>query len=105
MTSVKYKRNKPDIIIWDRETKLCTALGISSPADISVKQKIREKENIYVEVSKIISARGYITHYPNTDIEKLVFSRREMRMLIRRIQTQSIIGTVKIYETFEKFII
>ena len=42
-TSTKLPHSKPDILIWNKSTKMCAAIEISCPADINIMKKIKEK--------------------------------------------------------------
>jgi len=39
--------NKPDLLIWNRETKTCTVVEISCPADVNITTKMRDKLDKY----------------------------------------------------------
>ena len=45
--SVKVKHNKPDLLIWWHDTKICKIVEFSCPADKNVTKKIQEKEDNY----------------------------------------------------------
>ena len=40
--------NKPDILIWNKETKIFSVIKISCPADVNITQKKNEKLQKYV---------------------------------------------------------
>ena len=39
--------NKPDLIIWNYETKVCTIVEFSCPLDIKTIKKVREKLEVH----------------------------------------------------------
>ena len=39
-TKVPYK--KPDLIIWNRETKICIIIELSCPLDININKKVNK---------------------------------------------------------------
>ena len=39
-TAIKVPHNKPDIVIWDQEEKICTNVEVSFPADVKISRKI-----------------------------------------------------------------
>ena len=45
--AMKTKNNKPDLIIWNNEVKICQVVEFSCPADIDVSKKVCENDNIY----------------------------------------------------------
>ena len=103
---VKCRHNRPDIMIWGREKKVCAVVEISCPADINITLKAREKENIYGELIRnlqilhldynfifipvIIGALGYVTNCLSTNLEKLGFTKPERTQLIKKLQLQAI---------------
>ena len=42
-TAMKIAHNKPDLIIWNRESKICSVIEFSSPLDININKKVNEK--------------------------------------------------------------
>ena len=46
-TATKIKHNKPDLIVWNRHTKICYIIEFSCPADINVSKKVEEKITTY----------------------------------------------------------
>ena len=46
-TATKVPHNKPDLIIWNRETKICSITEFSCPLDISINKKVNEKLESY----------------------------------------------------------
>lgn len=61
---VKYKHNRPDIVVWDKRANVCTVIKVSSFEDINIILKIKEKEgkfncfgtsNFYIQIMKLYS--------------------------------------------------
>ena len=50
-TLAKVRHNKPDLLIWCRDTKTCKIVEFSCPADVNVTKKIQEKEDNYATPS------------------------------------------------------
>ena len=46
-TAMKIPHNKPDIILWDHNEKICQVIESSCPADINILQKVEEKVAAY----------------------------------------------------------
>ena len=42
--------NKPDLIVWNRETKICSIIEFSCPLDININKKVNEKLENYVQL-------------------------------------------------------
>ena len=107
------------MVIWNEETKLCTATEFSCPLDTNICRKVNEKLETYGalvrnlqilypdyknEVAPIII--GAIDYAPKSLInylKMLGFDKRESKSLTRKLQIKSISGTVKICKTFLSF--
>ena len=46
-TARKIPHNKPDLVLWARDEKICQAIEFSCPADINVLRKVEEKATAY----------------------------------------------------------
>ena len=46
-TASKILHNKPDLVIWNKETKLCTIIEFSCPLDTNIGRKVSEKLEAY----------------------------------------------------------
>ena len=106
-TATKIPHNKPDLILWDRDEKICQIIEFSCPADINVSSKIEEKVATYGQLIRnlqitykdyrfkmlpvVVGALGTI---PNAT--------KEINKLFRKLQNNSVKGTVKICKTFMK---
>ena len=42
-TATKVPHNKPDLMIWDQEAKICSIIEFSCPLDINTNKKVNEK--------------------------------------------------------------
>ena len=118
-TSAKVKHNRPDMVIWNHKDKCCTVVEVSCPLDVNVLQKESEKEHIYGPLMRgmqlmyadytfafvpiIIGATGYVSKNLTSNIMELGFDKNEAIKIVRKLQIQTIAGTVKIAKTFLKF--
>ena len=46
-TATKIPHNKPGLILWNRDEKICQVIEFSCPADMNVSRKVEEKVTIY----------------------------------------------------------
>ena len=46
-TVTKVPRDKPDLMIWDQEVKVCSIIEFSCPLDININKKVNEKLENY----------------------------------------------------------
>ena len=42
-TATKIQHNKPDLVIWNKETKLCSIIEFSCPLDTNIGRKVNKK--------------------------------------------------------------
>ena len=52
-TATKMPENKPDLIIWNYKTKVCTIVEFSCPLDINTTRKFSEKLEVYASLAGI----------------------------------------------------
>ena len=118
-TATKIPHNKPDLVIWNKETKLCSIIEFSCPLDTNIGRKVNEKLETYgphirklqilnpdykCEVAPIIiGAMGYVPKSLINYLKMIGFDKRESKTLTRKLQINSISGTVKICKTFLSF--
>ena len=51
-TATKVPHNKPDLVIWDQEKKICTIVEVSCPTDVNISRKIDEVEQLRTPCQK-----------------------------------------------------
>ena len=115
---MKTKNNKPDLIIWNSEIKICQVVDLVVP-QTSMFLRNSEKENIYGPLIRsmqllypdykfefipiIVGALGSIPTCLQQGIERFGFTGKESNRIINALQQKSFIGTVKICKTFLGF--
>ena len=118
-TCTKLKHNRPDIVMWDHNSKVCTLVEIACPLDVNIIGKEKEKEIMYgplirnmqlmypaysfVFVPIIIGATGSVAKTLEEQLSKLGLSRKNLPRLISKLQERTASGTVKIVKTFLRF--
>ena len=116
-TITKIQHNKPDVVIWNHNEKLCSIIEFSCPADINISKKINEKMNSYGPLLRnlqilypeykfemipiVVGALGYVLNCLTQYLSQLGFNNIKIRKIIRKMQNISVSGTVKICKTFE----
>ena len=99
--------------------KICQVIEFSCPADVNVLRKVEERVSAYDPLIrnlqiiykdyrfKIIPAVvGALGNIPNTTKEsqkKMKFSKIEINKLLRKLQKNSVRGTLNVSKTFFKF--
>ena len=112
-------QNKPDLIIWNYETKVCKIVQCSCPLDINTPKKVSEKAKVYAPLVRnlqilhpsykfeiapiVVGAMGYVPKCLVTYLKMVGFEGKDIKLLIRRMQVKSISGSVKICKTFLNF--
>ena len=118
-TATKIPHNKPDLVIWNKETRLCSIIEFSCPLATNIGRKLNEKLETYgplvrnlqilypdykYEVAPIIiGAMGYVPKNVINYLKMIGFDERESKTLTRKLQIKSISGTVNICKTFLSF--
>ena len=118
-SATKIPHNKTDLVIWNKESKLCSIIEFSCPLDTNIGRKVNGKLETYgplvrnlqilypdykCEVAPIIiGAMGYVPKSLINYLKMIGFDERESKTLTRKLQIKSISGTVKIYKTFLSF--
>ena len=118
-TATKVSHNKPDLTIWNCETKVCKTVEFSCPLDINTTKEIAGKLEVFPTlvrnlqimcpgyqfpiVSIVVWAMGYVPKCLVIYLKMAGFEGKEIKLLIRRMQVKSISGNVKICKTFLNF--
>ena len=118
-TATKTPHNKPDLVIWEKENKMCSIVEFSCPADINITQKVNDKINVYGllignlqimypqykfnMIQIIVGALGYILKGLTSYLQDLGFDENEATVYIMKMQNIVACGLVKICETFFRF--
>ena len=104
-TATKIPHNKPDLILWDRDEKICQVIEFSCPADINVSRKVKEKVAAYGPLIRnlqiiykdyrfkmlpaVVGALGTITNATKESLKEMKFSKIETNKLLRKLQNNS----------------
>ena len=118
-SATKIPHNKPDLIIWNKETKLCSIIEFSCSFDTNIGRKVNEELEIYdplvwnfqilypnykYKVAPIIiGAMGFVLKSLINYLKMIGFDERESKTLTRILKVKLILGTVKICKTFLSF--
>ena len=117
-TVTKVKKNKPDMMLWDREQKTCQLIEITVPLDTNLKEAYHLKEIKYIplmsEMQRLykeykfsttiitISALGAVPKILKHNLEKLPLPKERIDIIIQRIQRAALTGTLKTCKTVMK---
>ena len=111
----KVPHNCPDIVVWDKESKQCTIIGISVPLDTSVVTKEIKKNDTYMTlinelqqmnpeyrftlVPIIVGCLGAVPATLTSNLLRLGISLKESHLLSCRLQKATVIGSLKVMKT------
>ena len=116
----RVEKNRPDLILWDKEDKTCKIIEVTVPLDSNISAAYTQKESKYIPliqnlsqlynqykyeaVTIVIGAMGAVPKSLNQNIEKLskYINKEKRKTLIPRIQKAALLGTVKILKTVLK---
>ena len=91
--------NKPELIIWNYETKVCTIVEFSCLLDINTTRKVSEKPDVYASLVRnsqilhpsykfeiaaiVVRAMGYVPKCLVTYLKMVGFEGKDIKLLIR----------------------
>ena len=117
-TANKVEYNRPDVVIWSRETKVCHLLERSVPLDINISNQQVVKRDKYMPlvsnmkqlyrnytfqiIPVIIGCLGAIPKSVEQNLKKLGLEDATYKPLIKKLQKTALLGSVKIMKTFER---
>ena len=107
------------MLLWDHDEKICQVIEFSCPADINLSRKVEEKVAAYGPLTRnlqimykdynfkmlpvVVGALGAIPNASKESLKEMKFSKTKIYKLLRKLQINSVRGTVKICKTFLKF--
>ena len=112
----KVEYNRPDIVIRNRETKVCHLVEISVPLDINISNQQVVKREKYMKLASemqqlyrnytfqiipaIIGCLGAIPKSLEWNLKKLGLEDATDKPLMKKLQKTMLLGSVKIMKTF-----
>ena len=115
-TANKVEYNRPDVVIWNRETKVYHLVEISVPLDINISNQqvvkrdkynplVSEMQQLYGNytfqiIPVIIGCLGAIPKSVEQNLKKLGLEDATYTSLIKKLQKTALLGSVQIMKTF-----
>ena len=109
------EHNKPDIVVWEKDTKTCKIIDICVPLDENVLNQEKKKNDTYVQLAiglarlypdyqyKIIpivlGATGLVTKSLVKNMKELSFDDARIKQIIPKLQRKALIGTMRIMKS------
>ena len=117
-TTNKVKYNRPDIIVWDKETQVCSVIEVGVPLDFNVTNRqitkvdkymplVSELQQMYPEykyqiVPIIIGLLVAIPKQLKDSLTKLQVKEKRIQAVTKKLQKSAVFGSVKTMKTFMK---
>ena len=114
-TISKTEKNRPDIIIWHSDKRLCQIVEITVPLDTNLKKAYKDKQEKYIPLitnmqrvhrrynyETVIIKMGAMGAVPKSleeTLKKLNFEQDRIQTITERMQKAALIGTTKICKT------
>ena len=108
-------KNRPDLVIWNTEKKLCEIVEITVPLNTNLATAYKEKERKYIQLisamlqqyrtykfSTVIITVGRMGTIPKNlenNIKKLDIETDRVETIIKRLQKAAVLGSVKTCKT------
>ena len=116
-TTPKVEKNRPDIIIRNKETKVCQIVEVTVPPDTNLQKAYKEKQIKYIHlITRLqqlyknykyttiiitVGALGAIPKLLEENLKKL-YTEDRVPVIIQRIQKAALLGTVRVCKTILK---
>ena len=116
-TTPKVEKNRRDIIIWNKETKICQIVEVTVPLDRNLQKAYKEKQIKYIllitrleqlyknyKYTTIIITVGALGAIPKLleENQKKLYAEDRIPVKIHRIQKAALLGTVRVCKTILK---
>ena len=115
-TTPPVKHNKPDLIVWDKNSKKCFIIDVCVPLDQNIQQNEKLRQDRYLALSVglkriyppyeftvvpiVLGATGLVTNSLVTNLTTLGFVEpRELRSLIQKLQMKALVGSMRVMKS------
>ena len=114
-TTPPVKHNKPDLILWRKDTKNCFVIDVCVPLDQNIQsnEKLRQDRYValtvglkriypefnYTVVPIVLGATGLVTNSLIKNLSNLGFKEYDIKMLVQKMQTKALVGTMRIVKS------
>ena len=115
LTHPMVEKNRPDLVIWNTEKKLCKIVEITVPLDTNLATAYKEKERKYIQLISamqqqyttykfstviiIVGGMGAIPKNLENNIKKSDIEMDRVETIIKKLQKAAVLGSVKICKT------
>ena len=109
------ENNRPDIVLWNLETKKCAIIDICVPMEVNVSREEKEKcdkylllssrlqrlypQYIYNVIPIVLGSTGFIPKTLQNHLQSCGIKEDRIRSIIRRLQWKALYGSMKIVKT------
>ena len=109
------ENNRPDIVLWNLETKKCAIIDICVPMDVNVAREEKEKCDKYLLLSSrlkrlypdysfnvipiVLGSTGFISKTLQTHLQSCGIKDDRIAPITRKLQRKALHGSMKIVKT------
>ena len=117
-TLTKLPHNRPDVVIWNCDTKVCKIIDVCVPLDTNVDLREETKSDSYIPlvdqlqriyprykfiiVPVIYGALGTVPNKLKENLQKIGLSENRIGAVKQRIQKDALLSTLKTVKNFQK---
>ena len=83
-TTSKVEKNKPDVVIWNTETKVCQIVAVTVPLDTNLQKAYKEKQTKYICV--VTRLQQLYKEYKYTTVIVTVGALAAIPKLLRKLE-------------------
>ena len=114
-TAPPVKHNKPDLVVWKKVEKSCFVIDVCVPLDQNIQQNEKLRQDRYIAltvglkriypeysftvVPVVLGATGLITNSLVKNLQTLGFKEEGIPVLIRKLQTKALVGSMRIVKS------
>jgi hypothetical protein len=114
-TTPRVECDKPDIVVWNRQSRTCAIVEVGVPLDINVTKIEEEKRNKYMPlavtllrlypdyqfstISVVVGATGFITSSIFEAIRKLGVPDKHVKAAVAQLRYRAVSGTIKVVKS------
>ena len=114
-TTPPVKHNKPDLVVWKKDTKTCFIIDVCVPLDqnIQLNEKLRQDRYLalsvglkriypqytYTVIPIVLGATGLVTNSLVKNLGSLGFKEEELPKLVQKMQTKALIGSMRVMKS------
>ena len=114
-TTPPVKHNKPDLVVWKKDSKTCFIIDVCVPLDQNIQpnEKLRQDRYLalsvglkriypqytYTVIPIVLGATGLVTNSLVKNLGSLGFEEKGLPKLVQKMQTKALIGSMRVMKS------